>query len=175
MFNETHATRGDPWELSQSSHRVLYGVARTVGRTPHARSTTDGFYRNGSPPVTHNFCACDSRLSYDACCGPLHSGQAAPTAEALMRSRYSAFVLCNESYLLATWHNSARPNTVAFEPKMKWLGLRIVASKTTTETTAEVEFIARYRIGGGSAARQHERSRFVLEHGRWFYIDGEVK
>ncbi len=91
-----------------------------------------------------------------------------------MRSRYSAFVLCNAPYLLTTWHESTRPGSVTFEPKMKWLGLRIVASKATSETTATVEFIARYRVGGGSAARQHERSRFVLERGRWLYIDGKV-
>lgn len=92
-----------------------------------------------------------------------------------MRSRYSAFVLRNAPYLLATWHESTRPRSMAFEPKMKWLGLRIVDSRTTSDTTAEVEFIARYRVGGGSAARLHERSRFVLEHGRWFYVDGEIR
>jgi SEC-C motif-containing protein len=92
-----------------------------------------------------------------------------------MRSRYSAFVSSNERYLLVTWHESTRPASVPFEPKMKWLGLKIVDSRLTTENTAEVEFIARYRVGGGSAARQHERSRFVLEKGRWFYIDGEAK
>jgi SEC-C motif-containing protein len=92
-----------------------------------------------------------------------------------MRSRYSAFVLCNAPYLLATWHQSTRPDSVTFEPKMRWLGLRVVESKDTSETTAEVEFIARYRVGGGSAARLHERSRFILEHGRWFYVDGRMK
>ncbi len=92
-----------------------------------------------------------------------------------MRSRYSAFVLCNAPYLLTTWHESTRPSSVTFEAKMKWLGLSIAESRATSETTAEVEFIARYRIGGGSAARQHERSRFVLERERWFYIDGKVK
>lgn len=90
-----------------------------------------------------------------------------------MRSRYSAFVLCNEPYLLATWHERARPASVPFEPKMKWLGLEVLDARVTGERTAEVEFIARYRVGGGSAARLHERSRFVLENGRWFYVDGE--
>jgi SEC-C motif-containing protein len=89
-----------------------------------------------------------------------------------MRSRYSAFVLCDEHYLLATWHESKRPSTVEFEPKQKWLGLRIVDSDATSATTAEVEFIARYRVGGASAARLHERSRFVKEGERWFYLDG---
>jgi SEC-C motif domain protein len=89
-----------------------------------------------------------------------------------MRSRYSAFVLRNEPYLLATWHPGKRPASVPFDHGRKWLGLRIVDARVTGETTAEVEFIARYRVGGGSAARQHERSRFVRESDRWFYVDG---
>lgn len=92
-----------------------------------------------------------------------------------MRSRYSAFVLNNEAYLLATWHETTRPPSVTFEPKLKWLGLQIVDARQTSESTAEVEFIARYRIGGGSAARLRERSRFVLQDGRWFYVDGDIK
>jgi SEC-C motif-containing protein len=84
-------------------------------------------------------------------------------------------VLCNEPYLLATWHESKRPSTVEFNPNQKWLGLNIVDSDAESATTAEVEFIARYRIGGGSAARLHERSRFVKEGDRWFYVDGTLK
>lgn len=92
-----------------------------------------------------------------------------------MRSRYSAFVLCNEPYLLATWHPDKRPKSVSFDDQQKWLGLRIVDARVTGAVTAEVEFIARYRVAGGSAARLHERSRFALEGGRWFYVDGEVR
>ncbi len=92
-----------------------------------------------------------------------------------MRSRYAAFVLCDESYLLASWHPSTRPAAVPFEPAQKWLGLKIVAAHDTGSGLAEVEFIARYRLGGASAARLHERSRFVREDGRWFYVDGEVR
>jgi SEC-C motif-containing protein len=92
-----------------------------------------------------------------------------------MRSRYSAFVLFDEPYLLASWHESTRPRTIELEPKQKWLGLKIVDSRVTGPMTAEVEFIARYRIGGGSAARLHERSRFVKEGDRWFYIDGMMQ
>lgn len=87
-----------------------------------------------------------------------------------MRSRYTAFALLTESYLLATWHHSTRPATVSFETGLKWLGLTVVTTHTTGEH-ATVEFIARYRVGGGSAARLHERSRFVLEQGRWYYLD----
>jgi len=92
-----------------------------------------------------------------------------------MRSRYSAFVLRDEPYLLATWHRSTRPPAVEFNPDQKWLGLTIVDSDAADPVSAEVEFIARYRIGGGSAARLHERSRFVKEGDRWFYVDGKIK
>jgi SEC-C motif domain protein len=92
-----------------------------------------------------------------------------------MRSRYSAFAVGNEAYLLATWHPRTRPASVSFESKQKWLGLKIVDTTATGADTAEVEFIARYRIGGGSAARLHERSRFVHEEGRWFYVDGTAR
>jgi SEC-C motif domain protein len=112
--------------------------------------------------------------AYRACCGRWHAGEPAPDAEALMRSRYSAFTLCDEPYLLATWHSSTRPASVPFEASQKWLGLKIVDARTTGVATAEVEFIARYRLGGGAAARHHERSRFVLEGGRWFYVDGDL-
>lgn len=90
-----------------------------------------------------------------------------------MRSRYTAFVLCLDEYLLETWHASTRPRSVEFNPKQKWLGLRILATTLGGHDAAEVEFIARYRIGGASAQRLHERSRFVREEGRWFYVDGQ--
>jgi SEC-C motif-containing protein len=119
-------------------------------------------------------CHCGSALAGNACCARWHGGEPAPTAEALMRSRYTAFVIRNESYLLATWHSSARPTSIDFNRQQKWLGLKIVEAKVTGADTAEVEFIARYRIGGGSAARLHERSRFVKEGGRWYYLDGDM-
>jgi SEC-C motif domain protein len=92
-----------------------------------------------------------------------------------MRSRYVAFVMRNERYLLATWHSSTRPESVAFREQLKWLGLKVVQAKDTGVDTAEVEFIARFRIGGATAARHHERSRFVKIAGRWFYVDGDVQ
>jgi SEC-C motif domain protein len=91
-----------------------------------------------------------------------------------MRSRYSAFVLCNEHYLLATWHSTRRPVSVPFNKGQKWLGLRIVNARSTGESSAELEFIARSRISNAAAVRHHERSRFVREEGRWFYVDGDV-
>jgi len=111
-------------------------------------------------------------LALDDCCGPLHGGQVAPDAERLMRSRYSAFVLGDVSYLLATWHSSQRPAELKLEAGGKWLGLEIKQHRVTGPDTAEVEFVARFRVGG-KAVRQHERSRFVREDGRWFYVDGD--
>ena len=112
-------------------------------------------------------------FTLDACCGPYHAGQPAPDAESLMRSRYTAFVRGNVPYLLATWHSSQRPSELTLEAGAKWLGLDIKQHRITGEHTAEVEFVARFRVGG-KAIRQHERSRFVREEGRWFYVDGDV-
>lgn len=120
-------------------------------------------------------CPCGSALDYERCCGRWHGGEPAPDAESLMRSRYSAFVMRNEPYLLATWHSARRPKSIEFDPNQKWLGLKIVDARVTGADTAEVEFIARFRIGGGSAARLHERSRFVKEGGRWCYLDGDIR
>jgi SEC-C motif domain protein len=112
-------------------------------------------------------------LSLADCCGPLHSGQAAPDAERLMRSRYSAFVLGDVPYLLATWHPSQRPAELTLETGGKWLGLEVKQHRVTGPDTAEVEFVARFRVGG-KAVRQHERSRFVREDECWLYVDGDT-
>ena len=109
------------------------------------------------------------------CCGPyLHDFEQrpAPDAPSLMRSRYSAFVLERADYLLATWHASTRPATLSFEPDARWLGLEVRAHVSTGPDDAEVEFVARMRVAG-KAVRLHERSRFVHEGGRWFYVDGD--
>lgn len=93
-----------------------------------------------------------------------------------MRSRYSAFVLRLEPYLLATWHSTTRPESLALEaePVPKWLKLEIKRHSATGPDTAIVEFIAYYRAGG-QAHQLHEVSRFVCEKGRWYYIDGEFR
>lgn len=111
-------------------------------------------------------------LGFADCCGPLHAGQPAPDAERLMRSRYSAFVLGDVPYLLQTWHSSQRPAELKLEAGGKWLGLEIKRHQVTGADSAEVEFVARFKVGG-RAVRQHERSRFVREDGRWCYLDGD--
>ena len=124
--------------------------------------------------VPSPLCPCGSRQNLDECCGRYHAGESAPSAEALMRSRYSAFVLRLEPYLLATWHRSTRPAQLdlAAEPKMQWLGLDIKRHQATGADSALVEFVARSKING-RAQRMHEVSRFVHEEGRWYYVDGE--
>ena len=92
-----------------------------------------------------------------------------------MRSRYTAYTLGREDYLLATWHASTRPAQLglAQEPPGKWLGLEVKRHEQLDEHHALVEFVARYKVGG-RAHRLHETSRFVCEEGRWFYVDGEI-
>ena len=136
-----------------------------------------------SLPTPGDACPCGQHndkpraLGYAQCCGRFiaaFDAVPAPTAEALMRSRYSAFVLQDAAYLLATWHASTRPASLDFEPVPKWLGLEVRAHQATGIDTAEVEFVARYRVDG-RAVRLHERSRFVREDGRWYYVSGDQR
>ncbi len=120
-------------------------------------------------------CYCQSDGTYLNCCEPLHNGEPATNAEQLMRSRYSAYVLSLESYLLNTWHPDTRPASLGLsqDSNRKWLGLSIKRAESTGDNTAIVEFIARFKDGGGRAERLHEVSRFVLlDH--WYYLDGDL-
>jgi SEC-C motif-containing protein len=101
------------------------------------------------------------------------AGAPAPTAEALMRSRYTAFVREDETHLLASWHPDTRPEQVEFEPGLRWLGLSVrgVHAGGETDELGTVEFVARCKLGG-RARRIHELSRFVRHGGRWTYVDG---
>ncbi len=121
-------------------------------------------------------CPCGSGRPYADCCGALHSAaKNADSAEALMRSRYSAYVLKLEDYLLATWHPDTRPSELDIAADdTKWLGLEVKKHEVQDETHATVDFVARYRIAG-KGHRLHELSRFVKEDGRWFYRDGELE
>ena len=133
------------------------------------------------PTLTTPACPCgrlDARkklLAFSQCCARYlddFAATPAPDAQSLMRSRYSAFVQERADYLLATWHASTRPATLDFEPGAKWLGLEVRAHRLLDADHAEVEFVARCR-SAGRATRLHERSRFVREDGRWFYVDGD--
>jgi SEC-C motif-containing protein len=121
-------------------------------------------------------CACGSGATYEKCCGRfIEGGEIAPTAEALMRSRYTAYTLRREEYLLATWHALKRPSLLGLQAggATIWLGLD-VQRHVPDGDSAIVEFVARFKIGGGRAERLREVSRFVREDGRWFYVDGDT-
>ena len=119
-------------------------------------------------------CPCGLGPPYAACCGRYHAGPLpAPDAVALMRSRYSAYVLGLADYLLATWHAGTRPAALdADPPGLRWLGLELRRHAVQDADHARVEFVARSKLAG-RAQRLHETSRFVREEGRWFYVDGD--
>jgi SEC-C motif-containing protein len=93
-----------------------------------------------------------------------------------MQSRFSAFAVGDEGYLLATWHPSTRPPSVDLDPSVRWTRLDIVdvVGGGPFDANGVVEFEARYRSAGGRG-RQRERSRFVRADGRWFYVSGELE
>ena len=127
-------------------------------------------------PPANTPCPCGSGQWLPQCCGRFHAGPLhlqAPDAATLMRSRYSAFVLQDADYLLQTWHPRTRPAQIDFEPGLRWLGLQVRRHVPEPDGRAEVEFVARSKLGG-RAHRLHETSRFVQEDGRWFYVDGDL-
>lgn len=119
-------------------------------------------------------CPCGQGLAYAGCCGRWHGGALhlqAPTAQALMRSRYSAYVLGLHDYLLDTWHPRTRPADIEADPAgLRWLGLELRRCADIGDDQATVEFIARSKLGG-RAHRLHETSRFERVGARWFYVD----
>jgi SEC-C motif-containing protein len=119
-------------------------------------------------------CPCGSELVYLNCCQPYHlSTQVAPTAEALMRSRYSAFVVQNADYLWNTTHVSKRKGFtkegyLSSAKNTTWLKLEIVFADVDV-----VEFKAYYLNRKFQAEVLHEKSNFKQEEGKWFYVDGK--
>ncbi|MFC8101429.1 YchJ family protein [Streptomyces sp. NPDC057363] len=121
--------------------------------------------------MTTPSCPCGLPDPYEKCCGRFHAGEAsAPTAEALMRSRYSAFGRLDAGYLLRTWHPRTRPERLDLDPGTRWTGLEILDTTdgSAFHSAGTVTFRASYR--GGSL---HERSRFERVDGAWVYVDGE--
>lgn len=117
-------------------------------------------------------CPCGTGRQYAICCGPLHDGrQTAATAEALMRSRYSAFAVADAEYLLRTWHSTTRPRALTLEPERRWTRLDVLAvtGGGLFDTDGAVEFRALYRRRG-TAGSLREHSHFVREDGHWFYL-----
>lgn len=116
-------------------------------------------------------CPCGLGDDYDSCCGRLHAGAPAPTAESLMRSRYSAFAVGDAGYLLRTWHPSARPRTLRLDPALKWTRLAVLETHDggLFDATGTVRFRAMY-VQEGQRGVLAETSRFVRQDGRWAYL-----
>lgn len=136
--------------------RTDFGAGRAAGQN------------SGVPPS----CPCGLPQPYDACCGRFHRGEPAPTAELLMRSRYTAFALGDEEYLLESWHSSTRPHRLALDPTQRWVGLDVEESSGggLFDNEGTVAFEASYTQGSRRSSVR-ERSRFVREDGLWRYLE----
>jgi SEC-C motif-containing protein len=118
-------------------------------------------------------CPCGSSQAYAACCRPSHQGTPAASPEALMRSRYTAYVLGLEAYLLETWHHSTRPAQLDLKHSPQWLSLQILQS-SQQGAGGRVHFKAVHRTGSGFGFLEEE-SDFVQEAGQWYYTAGKTR
>ena len=121
-------------------------------------------------PPSADGCPCGSGQSLALCCGRYHAGEPAPTPEALMRSRYSAFAMDLTDYLRASWHSSTRPAALARDPTTRWLRLEVLESGEEGDG-GHVHFRATFREGRRFGVLE-EASRFRREAGRWYYLEG---
>lgn len=123
-------------------------------------------------------CPCGSGETYGDCCEAFHKGKTVPTAEALMRSRYSAYVLGIADYLYNTWHPTTRPNKLSLksDDPIIWARLDIVHTEkgATNDKLGIVEFMAHYSVKDKSGCL-HETSNFVKEENNWYYFDGAIE
>jgi SEC-C motif domain protein len=134
------------------------------------------------------FCPCGQPVSYTDCCARYVMGKAlAPTAAALMRSRYTAYSQGNVDYLMATWHPKAgqtsdRASLRQSLQQTRWLGLTIIKTQKgqAQDKKGVVEFVAQYQMlsdlgqpDSNEVQQLHERSRFIQTQGQWFYVDGD--
>lgn len=118
-------------------------------------------------------CPCNPAHTYASCCQPLHHGAAATDPQALMRSRYSAYVLGLVPYLLASWDASTRPLELTLEPALQWLRLELLSQHEEGDQ-GQVHYRAHYRHGTHWGVLE-EQSRFRRDHGHWRYVDGAVQ
>ncbi|MDI9244696.1 YchJ family protein [Marinobacter sp. CHS3-4] len=118
-------------------------------------------------------CPCGSRKAYQDCCQPLHQGEPASSPEALMRSRYVAFFQKKTDYLMDTWHPDTRPATLSLEQSPDWTSLQILDSSENGQK-GTVHFRAIYQAGSGWGYLE-EKSDFLKESGRWYYLGGETR
>lgn len=122
--------------------------------------------------ITNVSCPCGSGFSLELCCGRYHQGKLAPTPEALMRSRYSAFVLGLNDYLLATWHPSTRPKELALDTETEWKKLLIINAEKAVAESGQVHFQAYFRERHQWHVLE-EISQFSYAEKRWLYVSGE--
>ena len=121
-------------------------------------------------------CPCGSGASFGDCCEPIHHDhRRADTAEALMRSRYTAYVTGAVDHLARSWHPGTRPSTIATDPQRAWQSLEVIATERgrALDAGGVVEFVATSTIDG-QEHRLHERSRFERVAGAWVYVDGDL-
>ncbi|WP_062984314.1 YchJ family protein [Nocardia anaemiae] len=121
-------------------------------------------------------CPCKRGEAFGACCGPVLAGErSAGTAEALMRSRYTAFVVGDTEYLLRSWHPRTRPKTLELDPAQRWLFLEILRTERggPFDDTGIVEFLAHYKADRRGSL--HEVSTFTRVDGAWVYLDGVIE
>jgi SEC-C motif-containing protein len=116
-------------------------------------------------------CPCGLGDDYDVCCGRLHAGAAALTAESLMRSRYSAFAVGDAGYLLRTWHPAGRPPTLTLDPSLQWTRLAVLETHDggLFDADGTVRFRAVY-VQDGRRGVLAETSRFVRQDKLWTYL-----
>ncbi|WP_406071369.1 YchJ family metal-binding protein [Streptomyces sp. NBC_01020] len=146
-------------------------------RPQQARQAQQAQQAQQGRPAADAPCPCGLSAPYGECCGRFHSGQsAAPTAEALMRSRFSAFAVEDGAYLLRSWHPETRPPRVDFDAGQRWRRLEILATTggTAFHTTGTVTFRAHYTFRG-EPGELREHSRFERYEGAWVYVDGVVE
>ncbi len=126
--------------------------------------------------ATTELCLCGRSLGFETCCQPIHRSGAGLgiTAEALMRARYSAYVIGNEQFLIDSWHPDTRPAAIDFTPGIRWTGLTVIDTVNGGGLDSEgtVEFVAQFATADGPN-QLHEVSSFVRQGGNWVYVDGK--
>lgn len=131
--------------------------------------------------MTDDICPCGSNRKFAQCCNRYLSGaKPAPIAEALMRSRYTAYTLGNVDYILATWAQQTRQSVnsaslVKSCNETEYLSLKIIAKNAGTRkhSQGQVEFEVKFKHLGKLQTHQ-ETSNFIKQDGLWYYLDGDV-
>ena len=127
-------------------------------------------------------CPCGSGQTLNECCQPIINGDSrAQSAESLIRARYTAHTIGEMDFILATHHPSTRADidesaTRRWASESTWLGLQIIKvdGGEAEDTSARIEFMARYRDSARRRHTHHERGVFEKYHGQWYFRDAEV-